>query len=135
MFNRKQFSSISLWTFFYQGSLQHPVEECCQEPLPLYFDSLHTSIRWFFIPNSLHVSSLAANKRNEQVFPFLLKVMDLPTFSLSLVFSFWNNNRCKFTNEKISEGGFGWVGIGPFSQAASERTRGNGLKLHKGGLG
>lgn len=69
------------------------------------------------------------------MFPFLLKVMDLPTFSLNLVFSFWNSNRCKFTTKKISEGDCSQVGIGPFSQAASERTRGNGLKLHKGGLG
>lgn len=69
------------------------------------------------------------------MFPFLLKVMDLPIFSLNLVFSFWNSIRCKFINKKIPEGGCGQVGIGPVSQPASERTRGNGLKFHKGGLG
>lgn len=57
---KNQFSSTSLWTFSYQCSLQHPVEECCQEPLTLYFDSLYTSIRQFFIPNSLHLSTFAA---------------------------------------------------------------------------
>lgn len=69
------------------------------------------------------------------MFPFLLKVMDLPTFALSLVFSFWNNNRCKFPNKEIPEGGCGQVGIGPFSQVTNEKMRGNGHKLDKAGLG